>query len=165
MYSPVSPGESFTVPGPLRTKKPPPSFSTPYRRKAAKGFLHVRCRSARGPRGRVYVPAAGFLSQLRVVYGWYRRRAQAQGHADGRCGSVTFVQRFGSSINLKQSASVERTAVPVTAVTRRSPRLRPAPTRNPAPPSTTANAHTRAHPQTHPLRASQRPKSDLTHYR
>ena len=37
---------------------------------------------------------------LRVVYGWYRRQARAQGHGDGRCGSVTFVQRFGSSINL-----------------------------------------------------------------
>lgn len=37
---------------------------------------------------------------LRVVYGWYRRQARAEGHADSRCGSVTFVQRFGSSINL-----------------------------------------------------------------
>ena len=37
---------------------------------------------------------------LRVVYGWYRRQANKQGHAGGRCGSVTFVQRFGSSINL-----------------------------------------------------------------
>ena len=43
---------------------------------------------------------------LRVVYGWYRRRAQAQGHADGRCGSVTFVQRFGSSINLNPHVHV-----------------------------------------------------------
>ena len=30
---------------------------------------------------------------LRVVNGWYRRQARAQGYADGRCGSVTFVQR------------------------------------------------------------------------
>ncbi len=37
---------------------------------------------------------------LRVVYGWYRRQAQRQGFADGRCGSVTFVQRFGSALNL-----------------------------------------------------------------
>ena len=37
---------------------------------------------------------------LRVVQGWYRRQAKAAGHAGGRCGSVTFVQRFGSSINL-----------------------------------------------------------------
>jgi len=34
---------------------------------------------------------------LRVVYGWYRRQANKQGHAEGRCGSVTFVQRFGSA--------------------------------------------------------------------
>jgi len=34
---------------------------------------------------------------LRVVQGWYRRQARAQG---GRCGSVTFVQRSGSSVNL-----------------------------------------------------------------
>jgi hypothetical protein len=37
---------------------------------------------------------------LRVVYGWYRRQAKEQGHADGRCGSVSFVQRFGSALNL-----------------------------------------------------------------
>jgi hypothetical protein len=36
----------------------------------------------------------------RVVQGWYRRQAKAQGHPRGRCGAVTFVQRFGSSINL-----------------------------------------------------------------
>ena len=36
---------------------------------------------------------------LRVVYGWYRRQAKKQGNADSRCGSVTFVQRFGSSLN------------------------------------------------------------------
>ena len=37
---------------------------------------------------------------LRVVYGWYRRQARKQGHADPRCGSVTFVQRFGSALNV-----------------------------------------------------------------
>jgi hypothetical protein len=37
---------------------------------------------------------------LRAVYGWYRRQAKEQGHADGRCGSVSFVQRFGSALNL-----------------------------------------------------------------
>ena len=36
---------------------------------------------------------------LRVVYGWYRRQANKQGHAGGRCGSVAFVQRFGSALN------------------------------------------------------------------
>jgi len=30
---------------------------------------------------------------LRVVYGWYRRQARQQGHAEPRCGSVTFVRR------------------------------------------------------------------------
>ena len=37
---------------------------------------------------------------LRVVYGWYRRQAKEQGHGDGRYGSVSFVQRFGSALNL-----------------------------------------------------------------
>ena len=37
---------------------------------------------------------------MRVVGRWYRRRAQALGYPDGRCGSVTFVQRFGSSLNI-----------------------------------------------------------------
>ncbi len=37
---------------------------------------------------------------LRVVYGSYRRQAKQQGHAAGRCGSVSFVQRFGSALNL-----------------------------------------------------------------
>ncbi len=37
---------------------------------------------------------------LRVVGRWYRRQAQALGYDSGRCGSVTFVQRFGSSLNL-----------------------------------------------------------------
>lgn len=37
---------------------------------------------------------------LRVVYGWYRRRAREEGRKDARCGSVTFVQRFGSALNL-----------------------------------------------------------------
>ena len=41
---------------------------------------------------------------LRVVYGWYRRRAREQGYADGHCGSVTFVQRFGSALNLKEQS-------------------------------------------------------------
>ena len=36
---------------------------------------------------------------LRVVGRWYRRQARAMGHSESRCGSVTFVQRFGSSIN------------------------------------------------------------------
>jgi len=37
---------------------------------------------------------------LRVVRGWYYRQAKATGHKDIRCGSVTFAQRFGSSLNL-----------------------------------------------------------------
>ena len=43
---------------------------------------------------------------LRVVYGWYRRQARVQGYEDGRCGSVTFVQRFGSSLNLNPHVHV-----------------------------------------------------------
>ena len=37
---------------------------------------------------------------LRAVNAWYRRQARAQGYSGARCGSVTFVQRFGRSINL-----------------------------------------------------------------
>tara|TARA_B100000686_G_C15946402_1_gene551400 strand:- start:168 stop:437 length:270 start_codon:yes stop_codon:yes gene_type:complete len=37
---------------------------------------------------------------LRVVQGWYRRQARDHGYPGGRCGSVNFMQRFGSSINL-----------------------------------------------------------------
>ena len=37
---------------------------------------------------------------LRTVTAWYRRQARAQGYTDAGCGSVTFVQRFGSAINL-----------------------------------------------------------------
>jgi len=36
---------------------------------------------------------------LRVVRGWYYMQAKATGYKDARCGSVTFAQRFGSSLN------------------------------------------------------------------
>ena len=37
---------------------------------------------------------------LRVVYGFYQRQASAEGYTGARCGSVTFVQRFGSALNV-----------------------------------------------------------------
>ncbi len=37
---------------------------------------------------------------LRVARGWHYRQAKADGYEDVRCGSVTFAQRFGSSLNL-----------------------------------------------------------------
>jgi hypothetical protein len=37
---------------------------------------------------------------LRSVQAWYRQQARAQGYTTVRCGSVTFVQRFGSALNL-----------------------------------------------------------------
>ena len=43
---------------------------------------------------------------LRVVYGWSRRQALEHGYEDGRCGTVTFVQRFGSALNLNPHAHV-----------------------------------------------------------
>ena len=43
---------------------------------------------------------------LRVVGRWYRRQAQAMGHDRARWGSVTFVQRFGSSLNLNPHVHV-----------------------------------------------------------
>ena len=43
---------------------------------------------------------------LRVVGRWYRRQAQAMGHDRALWGSVTFVQRFGSSLNLNPHVHV-----------------------------------------------------------
>ena len=43
---------------------------------------------------------------LRVVGRWYRRQAQAMGHDRARWGSVTLVQRFGSSLNLNPHVHV-----------------------------------------------------------
>ena len=43
---------------------------------------------------------------LRVVGRWYRRQAQAMGHDRARWGPVTFVQRFGSSLNLNPHVHV-----------------------------------------------------------
>ncbi len=43
---------------------------------------------------------------LRLVDRWYRRQAQAMGHDRARWGSVTFVQRFGSSLNLNPHVHV-----------------------------------------------------------
>ena len=37
---------------------------------------------------------------LRKVFAWQRRRARAHGIDDPRCGAVTFLQRFGSLLNL-----------------------------------------------------------------
>jgi len=37
---------------------------------------------------------------LRAIFAHYRRRAQAIGEEAGRCGAVTFVQRFGGALNL-----------------------------------------------------------------
>ena len=45
---------------------------------------------------------------LRVVRGCYRRLARDQCYPDGRCGSVTLVQRFGSSIIESPSAQPQQ---------------------------------------------------------
>jgi hypothetical protein len=37
---------------------------------------------------------------LRVVQAWYEKQARAAGYGNARCGSVTFAQRFGSSLNV-----------------------------------------------------------------
>ena len=37
---------------------------------------------------------------LRKVFAWQRRRARAHGIEDPQCGAVSFVQRFGSLLNL-----------------------------------------------------------------
>lgn len=43
---------------------------------------------------------------VRVLLGWYRRRARRAGLSAGRTGSVTFLQRFGSAANLNLQAHV-----------------------------------------------------------
>lgn len=35
-----------------------------------------------------------------VLFAWQRRHARKKSIADGRCGSITFVQRFGGFVNL-----------------------------------------------------------------
>jgi hypothetical protein len=34
-----------------------------------------------------------------LVFGWLRRRAARHGVADGSCGAVTFMLRFGGALN------------------------------------------------------------------
>jgi len=36
---------------------------------------------------------------LRVVQGWYKKKAKEQGSSDVQCGSVSYCQRFGSALN------------------------------------------------------------------
>ena len=43
---------------------------------------------------------------IRTIMSFYRRRAKRKGLADGRTGSVTFIQRFGSAANLNLHAHV-----------------------------------------------------------
>ena len=44
----------------------------------------------------------------RAIEGWYRDKARALGIADGRTGSITAVQRFGSDLALHRAESVRR---------------------------------------------------------
>ena len=48
--------------------------------------------------GRVLSRVLGVF--LGTVFAWQRRSARTRGHADASVGSVTFVQRFGSALNL-----------------------------------------------------------------
>lgn len=43
---------------------------------------------------------------LRTVQAWYRQQARAQGYTTVQYGSVTFVQRFGSALNLNPHCHV-----------------------------------------------------------
>ena len=45
---------------------------------------------------------------LRAVYGWYHRQGRESDLEASRCGSVTFVQRFGSALNCSSSRGVGR---------------------------------------------------------
>mgnify|MGYP003323324314 CR=1 FL=1 len=62
-----------------------------------------------------------------MVQAWYRQQARAQGYADARCGSVTFVQRFGSALNLNihfQMLWLDGVYEDTTERPQRKPRLR-----------------------------------------
>ena len=37
---------------------------------------------------------------IRTVFAYHRRRARRAGHADGRCGAITVIQRYGSACEL-----------------------------------------------------------------
>ena len=63
----------------------------------------------------------------RVVHGWYRRQAKVRGFAGGRCGAVTFVQRFGSALNLNPHLHVLVLDGVYIAGADGSPRFLPAP--------------------------------------
>ena len=62
-------------------------LTVPHRLRYRLAFDHALCRGVLG----VFV---------RAVLGWYRRRARRAGIADGRSGTVTVVQRFGSGLEL-----------------------------------------------------------------
>jgi ribosomal protein S27E len=62
-------------------------LTVPHRLRYRLAFDHTLCRAV-----------LGIL--VRAVLGWYRRRARRAGIADGRSGTVTVVQRFGSGLEL-----------------------------------------------------------------
>ena len=68
----------------------------PYRQWVLSLPRHVRFRLARDPA----LVSAVLAVFLRSVFAWQRRRARAAGVARPLCGSITFVQRFGSALNL-----------------------------------------------------------------
>jgi Putative transposase len=62
-------------------------LTVPHRLRYRLAFDHALCRAVLGV-------------LVRAVLGWYRRRARRAGIADGRSGTVTVVQRFGSGLEL-----------------------------------------------------------------
>jgi len=62
-------------------------LTVPYRLRYLLAFDHALCRAVLGV-------------VVRTLLGWYRRRARRAGVADGRSGTVTVVQRFGSGLEL-----------------------------------------------------------------
>jgi hypothetical protein len=63
------------------------AVTVPHRLRYRLAFDHALCRAVLG----VFA---------RAVLGWYRRRGRRAGIADGRSGTVTVVQRFGSGLEL-----------------------------------------------------------------
>src|SRR5262245_34147899 len=72
-------------------------LTVPHRLRYRLAFDHALCRAVLG----VFI---------RAVLGWYRRHARHFGIADGRSGTVTVVQRFGSGLELNVHFHSERAA-------------------------------------------------------
>jgi hypothetical protein len=68
----------------------------PYRQWVFTFPIPVRLALSRRP----HLVTAALQACLRVLFSWQRRRLRARGVEDPSCGAITFVQRFGSALQL-----------------------------------------------------------------